>query len=261
MRTGVALFVAAMCYYATNTGIDVNVARRHARTNTKAQRIGHGSRSLAIFDIIGPDEPTIESTGPRQGDDSSVDDGMPMDAPNEDSEDDSSVPPTSRPTLSTTSPLTATPVATPPPPPSATEDDRTALIKAYLMDHSISSEVDLSKEGSPQQKALEFMAEADGFVIPASDSFVMEIPTSDTSTPEGYAFMTRYIMAVLYHATGGDGWTFDLNFLKPVGVCAWYSTLQYVDLSTEYRGVACNEETNEIQSIFMSKWDRCAVMG
>ena len=142
--------------------------------------------------------------------------------------------------VTTVAPAPATTAPAPAP-----SGDRTALIKSYLTQQGISSDADLSTEGSPQQQALDFLAVRDGYA--------MDIPTGSKDTPEGYAFMTRYVLSTLFFSTRGSAWTFDLNFLKPVGTCAWYSVLQYVDMSTEYRGVACDEENNHIVALFMSK--------
>ena len=134
----------------------------------------------------------------------------------------------------TTSPATGT-----------TAEIRTSQIKSYLIQQGISSEADLTTEGSPQQLALEFLAVRDGYV--------MDVPVGSKDTPEGYDFMTRYVLSTLYFSTLGSRWTFDLNFMKPTGVCAWYSVLQYVDMSTEYRGVACDAAENQVASLFLSK--------
>jgi len=153
-------------------------------------------------------------------------------------------------------PPPAEPVATAPPTPTpdttTSPEERLAQIKSYLIQQGISSEADLNKAGSAQQQALNFLA--------VEDEMLMAVPSGGKATAEGYDFMTRYILSTLYYATIGVRWTFDLNFMKPTTVCAWYSVLQYVDLSTEYRGVACDAETNQIVALFMSKFrGRCSI--
>ena len=37
------------------------------------------------------------------------------------------------------------------------------------------------------------------------------------------SFVERYALAVLYFATGGPDWTYQLNFLSGNHVCTWYS--------------------------------------
>lgn len=150
---------------------------------------------------------------------------------------------TEKETVSDVTTVAPAPATTAPVP--APSQDRTALIKTYLTEQGISSDADLSTEGSPQQQALDFLAVRDGYA--------MDIPTGSKDTPEGYTFMTRYVLATLFYATRGNDWTFDLNFLKPGATCSWYSVLQYVDLTTEYRGVACDEEDNQVVALFLSK--------
>ena len=65
--------------------------------------------------------------------------------------------------------------------------------------------------------------------------------------------LLAYVLTVLYYHTGGSRWTFDLNFLKGHTHCGWYSILQYLDMSTEFRGVACDATTGKIYALFMSK--------
>jgi hypothetical protein len=43
----------------------------------------------------------------------------------------------------------------------------------------------------------------------------------------------RYVLAVLYFATSGEGWGDQRNFLSPSSVCEWHMW---------ERGVACNED-------------------
>ena len=135
-------------------------------------------------------------------------------------------------------PVTAAPAPAP-------SGGRASQIKAYLTKEGISSDADLSTEGSPQFRAVDFLA--------VRDAYAIDIPTGNKDTPEGYAFMTRYVLSTLFFSTRGNDWTFDLNFLSDKDVCSWYSVLQYVDLSTEYRGVACVEDGTQVESLFMSK--------
>lgn len=121
---------------------------------------------------------------------------------------------------------------------------RTDLIKDYLISNGISTEADLNTDGSPQQKALNFISVADGAKVP--------VPGGDKNTPDGYDFMTRYVLSVLYYQTLGDRWVYSLNFLQPFSVCYWYSVLQYPDLSQEFRGVACTE-SGQIAALFLTR--------
>jgi len=144
---------------------------------------------------------------------------------------------------------TVTP-ATPPTNPPATAPDtsdpevRTEQVKKYLITNGISTEADLNSAGSPQQKALNFISVLDGAKVP--------VPGGDKNTPDGYDFMTRYVLSVVYYGTYGDRWVYSLNFLQPFSICYWYSVLQYPDLSQEFRGVACTE-SGQIAALFLTR--------
>ena len=66
-------------------------------------------------------------------------------------------------------------------------------------------------------------------------------------------FMTRYVLATLYYSTFGSRWSFDLKFMQPISICSWYSVLQYVDMTTEYSGAACDQENNQIVALFLNQ--------
>jgi hypothetical protein len=129
--------------------------------------------------------------------------------------------------------------------PTIPPSERLGAIRTYLLAQGISSTADLEVEDSPQSRALEFMA--------VGDEMQLQPPSGEWTTPEGYTFVSRYALATLHYATRGHEWTFDLNFLKPTPICFWYSVLQYVDLSTELRGVFCDETTGQPVALFFSK--------
>ncbi|CAB9505032.1 serine threonine-protein kinase BRI1-like [Seminavis robusta] len=118
-------------------------------------------------------------------------------------------------------------------------------VRTYLIEQGISSEEDLDTNGSPQMRALVFIAE--------EDSLELSVPTGGLDTVDGYQFMTRYVLVTLFYATTGQLWTFGLNFLSGASVCFWYSVLQYPDLSTELRGVFCDQETEEVRALFLNQ--------
>ena len=122
----------------------------------------------------------------------------------------------------------------------------------YMIRYNVSKEEDLLQEGSPQHLALYFMLQESS----RSGSEKMEVPNGDPSAPDGYEFVTRYVLLVLYYSTNGERWTFNLNFHKTKlsDVCLEYSVLQYVTMETEYRGVACDESNQVITALFLSKF-------
>lgn len=121
---------------------------------------------------------------------------------------------------------------------------RTAQIKTYLVNEGIASEADLNTVGTPQQKALNWLAVLDGALT--------QVPVGDKNTPEGYDFMTRYVLTVLFYESMGDRWVYSLNFLQPFNVCYWFSVLQYPDGSKEFRGVACTEN-GQVAALFLTR--------
>ena len=122
----------------------------------------------------------------------------------------------------------------------------------YMIRYNISKKEDLLQERSPQHLALEFMLAESG----ENGSEQVEIPNGDPSTSDGYEFVTRYVLLVLYHSTNGKQWTFDLNFHKTrlSDVCLEFTVLQYVSMETEYRGVACDQSSQVITALHLSKF-------
>jgi hypothetical protein len=146
------------------------------------------------------------------------------------------------PIAGTSAPTATTSMSSPTIPPS----ERLGAIKEYLLAQGISSSADLEASNSPQAQALKFMA--------SGDEMQLQPPAGAWTTPEGYTFVSRYALATFFYATRGEEWTFSLNFLKPTSICFWFSVLQYVDLSTEMRGVFCDEQTEHPVSLFFSKF-------
>ena len=93
-------------------------------------------------------------------------------------------------------------------------------IKQFLIRHEISDKYDLHAKDSPQHLASHWLANHDEAALP--------IPSNESidDSPEAYLFMTRYIMALNYFATGGDEhWKHSLGFLSRAGVCDWWDTI------------------------------------
>jgi len=107
----------------------------------------------------------------------------------------------------------------------------------YLGDHDVSDYPDLIREGSFQNKAARWMAQ--------EDSENRRVPEGSPASKEGYNFIQRYIMALLYYQMGGETWKYDVNFLTGVATCEWFSWV--VMPSSSYpMGVRCNN--NELIS-------------
>ncbi|CAB9518973.1 serine threonine-protein kinase BRI1-like [Seminavis robusta] len=132
------------------------------------------------------------------------------------------------------------------PPATSVTNTSTDDYKTYLVDHGVSNAEDFLDEEYPQSRALQFIAIDDGLNL--------QVPDGDLDTPEGYEFVSRYAFAVLYYATNGPKyWIYQLNFLSPTSACYWYSIFQYIDTSTELRGVFCDQTSGDPVALFLTQ--------
>ena len=172
-----------------------------------------------------------------------------------------------------------------------TEAEAEKALTNWLVDQQISALEDLTSENTtitPQNQAVALLA-SQGWaftVTDASDGSDSDGAPDATTTattrtgqactpywscldpamtkesPQGYEFMLRYIMLVLYYSTKGPRWSYDLNFAKENNsICSWYFWLTYVDMSTEIRGVECNPETATIVALRLRKFSSTTFMG
>ena len=121
---------------------------------------------------------------------------------------------------------------------------RTNQIKLFLADCGISEEK-MSTEGSPHLQALTFLSE--------EDKIALDVP-AEKDTTEGYSFLTRYVLSLLFYTLNGPQWQLGLNFLSAVPVCAWGTNFRYSDGRREFRGVSCNTETVEIEALYLGEY-------
>lgn len=102
----------------------------------------------------------------------------------------------------------------------------------YLREHEISDHNLLVQEGTYQNQAVQFMAHLD----PHS----MKIPKESPASKEGYVFMQRYVMALMYHQMNGKQWKYNLNFLVAENTCDWFSWIVKAKSATPM-GVRCSD--------------------
>jgi hypothetical protein len=95
---------------------------------------------------------------------------------------------------------------------------RECLLGKILLQHEVSGAEALRDDSSPQSRALRWLANDDPIMLDLD------------STP---TLFERYILAVLYFATSGEGWGDQSNFLSATSVCDWNNDL---------RGAVCNED-------------------
>ena len=125
--------------------------------------------------------------------------------------------------------------------------DRYERIKNYLIQNGISTEKDFDFVYSPQSLALNWIVNDDKIL------YSKNVPKGDITTPEGYDFITRYILSVFYYSTSGPtSWNFQLFFNSPKQhICDWFFVFNqpYGQL-----GVLCDKDSeNKIVGLSFSK--------
>jgi Ran GTPase-activating protein (RanGAP) involved in mRNA processing and transport len=93
------------------------------------------------------------------------------------------------------------------------DSDRYQRIQQYLIDAGVSKTNDLVDPNSPQHLAAQWMAHKDGMKL--------QVPKVSTGR-DHLMFVERYVLVVLYYATGGPNWTHQLNWLSDNHLCTWY---------------------------------------
>jgi len=120
-------------------------------------------------------------------------------------------------------------------------------VMEYLLDNGVSSLVELETPGSPQNKAVRWLAEL--------DEANMEVPKVNTQALYGYRYLSRYVVVLNYFALDGPNWSDQLNFLTMSDACFWYQRFFSLDVGTVDIGVFCDltEEYPVPRFIHLSK--------
>jgi hypothetical protein len=141
---------------------------------------------------------------------------------------DSAVTPTQSPTL--------TKASTPPAAPPACTSMDCRLAKILLQNGVMDAEA-LQDDSSPQFRALRWLA--------TEDTALLDLDSTST-----VILVERYVLAVLYFATNGEGWEDQQNFLSASSVCEWNNghAQDYFD----FYGAACNGN-NLVAALILSK--------
>jgi hypothetical protein len=117
----------------------------------------------------------------------------------------------------------------------------------YLVLAGVSSEVSLRTLDTPQNTALTWLALDD-----EANTAVPDVPITEV---EGYRYMTRYVLAVVYFSMGGENWNFQAGFTTIKDVCSWNQVK--FDGSSFYRqGVLCDSKTGLIFALDLGTWIR-----
>ena len=115
-----------------------------------------------------------------------------------------------------------------------------------LIASNISNLKDLEVQGTPQNLAAEWMANV--------DPLQYKIPYQGMAFEEAYHFIQRYVLAVLFFATGGsESWTDDLDFLSGNHECGWFHRKEFTDGQTYAMGVTCRADDLVISDLLIRK--------
>lgn len=117
-------------------------------------------------------------------------------------------------------------------------------VLSYLAQANISTTKDMRQSNSPQNKAVTWLAEI--------DNRNLAIPTNGVSSAPGYYFVTRYVLAVLYYSTAGEGWNQQLDWLSGKDLCNW-NGLKLIPSDSGtipvYTGAFCDLDQRVIRSL------------
>lgn len=96
-----------------------------------------------------------------------------------------------------------------------------------LSEAGVSTKSILEQDGSPQQKAVLFVADKDPAPVALNDAD---------------AFVERYALAVFFYSAGGEEWINSMNFLSGLPTCRWYINGLAADKKTQRKyGASCND--------------------
>jgi hypothetical protein len=121
----------------------------------------------------------------------------------------------------------------------------------YLSMTGVSNATLLNKGGTPQSLAANWLANSDGLNLP--------IPSdTDGSSPDGYQYLSRYILAVLWYANAGSEWINQFGWLTSNSVCYWNSPVPItssngngVDFAPG--GAYCDQNTLELAALHLGE--------
>jgi hypothetical protein len=113
--------------------------------------------------------------------------------------------------------------------------ERAEKIISYLLENELSGFGEVRTPGTPQYRAVQFLANEDGMA--------MEIPDTDTSQADAFQFLERYAVSVFYYALG------VINLVSSGSTCEWFRTFHNMGGHSTNIGVVCNGE-GQVQHIF-----------
>jgi hypothetical protein len=111
-----------------------------------------------------------------------------------------------------------------------------------LAKKGISGQTELTIWGTPQNKAARWMADV--------DPLQYDIPVPGATVDDSYHFVQRYVLVLLYEATGGnETWHNSLDFLSENHECSWYHSKKFTDGEVYAMGVSCRGNDLQVSDL------------
>jgi Leucine-rich repeat (LRR) protein len=132
--------------------------------------------------------------------------------------------------------------------------DRRESILVFLGENRYSDVEAMLTPGTPQFRAVEWMAEVD--MLRTSETYAVLYNLDGTPqevTDLSNRFLQRYVLVLFYYATqSSTGWVQTYNFLMPMDECAWNVHEHVADFQEEKYdvGVSCNSNL-QVNQIFL----------
>lgn len=130
---------------------------------------------------------------------------------------------------------------------SVPSEERLESVMNFLVNQGVSDRSDLETPGTPQQLAATFIAKSDADAYP--------VPTL-LSSRDGIPFVQRYVLAVFFHALGGNDWEDQLGFLGHQNVCKWNARGTSRSSGTVF-GAICDAH-GQVVGLHFCKCDVCS---
>ena len=112
--------------------------------------------------------------------------------------------------------------------------NRLKEVMEFLEGSGVAKHEDFEVATSPQSLAATHLA--------VKDPLFLDVPHSSVPR-DGYQFITRYVLSVLYYALNGDDWTNKKSFMSSLPTCDWWEINLDSTTSRMYKstGVICNK--------------------
>jgi hypothetical protein len=128
----------------------------------------------------------------------------------------------------------------------ATISPRLASIIDFLVSQGVSQRSELETPKSPSNIAAKWIANEDPMMLSVPEPLTTEVLRNSTIADEEI-FVNRYLLALIYFATGGNKWSNSFNFLSAKSICEWFEVINGVP-----EGVGCTPD-GRVVVLFLSK--------